>query len=351
VRPLAWLTILLVWFSPLRADDAGTPRPVRAIFDEAVYWAGTPEQVEHVLDRVAAAGFNTYIPCVWHGQGAIWPSAVAQHWYRNRELAARDPLRDFIRAAHARGIRVMPCFTLVLRQHDFYPQFVAGSGRHGVFDVHDRGFREFAAELVAEVVERYPVDGINLDYVRAGQVCYDADCRAGYTEATGRNLLLDLGRIKLDDSAARAAVVGWQRGAVEALVETVARRARRLRPDILISVDAAPWAESVVIEGQDSLAWADSGLVDLVFSMNYQPEPPWEQLRDLRDDMARPARLAVMVSSYVRRGDASELVPRSGPEMVGLVRRAAEFNPDGAYAVYLYSLLSDEQIAWLGGSP
>ena len=113
-----------------------TGRPVRAIFDEGLFWAGTPDEVVKVIDRVARAGFNTYIPCVWHGQGAMWPSRVAPVWDANPGVAIADRLRVFVELARARDIDVLPCFTLVLRQREFLRSFASDSRPEGAFDVH-----------------------------------------------------------------------------------------------------------------------------------------------------------------------------------------------------------------------
>ncbi len=316
----------------------------RIIFDEAVYWAGRPEEVREVLDRVAAAGFNTYIPCVWHGQGAIWPSQRAPLWHRNRPLAKRDPLPYFIEQAHARGIEVHPCFTVVLREHDFLPEFTSGTGGGDTFNIHNPDFRDFAADIVAEVAARYDVDGVHLDYVRAGEVCYDPACQKNYRALTGRALLADLAMHKVN-GVAKAAIVGWQRQAMTALIKRIADRARTAKPGIDVSVAAAPWAESVVIEGQQSLRWAELELVDWVLSMNYQDDIPWEQLSQLRSTMRDPQRLLVMVANYRKNnGSAAALRSKSGSALREAVDRSRTFHPLGSYAVYLYSMLTSAQI-------
>jgi len=321
---------------------SGEPAQIRAIFDEGMYWAGSATDVSHVLNRVKRAGFNTYIPCVWHGQGTTWPSNVAPVWDANPSVAANDALARFITAAHRVDIKVLPCFTLMLRQREFLPEFASESRPEGVFDVQNPEFRAFATKLVVEVVQRYAVDGINLDYVRAGQVCYDADCRQQYSDSQQRNLMGDVALHKVNE-AAFDSIVTWQRKAVRALIEGIVTEARQVRPSLLVTVDAAPWADSVVIEGQDSLAWSEDGLVDLVFSMNYEPSIDWAALRALQSGLRHPERFAVMVANYD--GDPpGKLVPRKPVALRTLVNQAAKFNPAGSYAVYIYSLLTNEQV-------
>jgi uncharacterized lipoprotein YddW (UPF0748 family) len=324
---------------------AGRP-PTRAIFDEGLYWAGSADEVARVLDRVERAGFNTYIPCVWHGQGAMWPSRVAPAWDANPGVAYSDRLRTFVELARARRIDVLPCFTLMLRQREFLRPFASDSRPEGAFDVHNADFRRFAADMVLDVVDRYDVAGVNLDYVRAGQVCYDDECRQDYRDRQGRNLLADLA-VHSVDRTAMDSIVAWQRAAVQELVASISQRVRAHKPDLLVTVDAAPWADSVVIEGQDSLAWLSTGLVDIVFSMNYEPSIEWSKLAGLQSKLPNRAGFAVMVANYL--GDPPQhLESRTGADLVRVVGEAADFNPTGSYGVYLYSMLSDEQVAALG---
>lgn len=322
-----------------------TDVPVRAIFDEGMYWAGTPSEVAGVLARAKDAGFNAYIPCVWHGQGATWESAVSPVWDANPSVAKRDAFGVFLKAAHGQGMRVLPCFTLVLRQRAFFPEFTSGSRPDGVFDVQNVDFRQFVRKLVLEFVSRYEVDGINLDYVRAGQVCYDARCQDAYYQATKRNLMLDLASHKVN-STAFGSIVRWQRDAVREMVTSIAMDARKVRPGLVVTVDAAPWADTVLIEGQDSLAWSEAGIVDVVFSMNYERSIDWPAMRELQVGLKNPERFAVMVGNYDAESVGSP-VPRPGSVLSALVNKAEGFNRAGHYAVYSYSYLSDDQVRGL----
>ena len=322
---------------------------VRAIFDEGLYWAGTPPEVDRVLSRVKKAGFNVYIPCVWHGSGAAWKSSVAPVSRSEVMVAQRDAFGVFLAAAHRAGIKVVPCFTLALRQGELRPEFTAKSHPDGYFNVQNKAFRRFARDMVLDFVRRYEIDGLNLDYVRAGQVCSDDDCKRSYFDATGRNLKVDLATYRINSSAFDA-LVNWQRVAVKDLVESISIGARKVRPDLLITVDAAPWFSGYMIQGQDSLAWSETGTVDLVFSMNYQPQIDWPAMRELQRGLRHPERLVVMVGNY----DGEPPVrptPRSGSEVARLVHEAELYNPAGHYAMYIYSLMTEEQVGRLASRP
>lgn len=345
-----YMAVLLVASTCFVASHTQAREVNRVIFDEGIYWAKPPAALDVLLDRVSAAGFNTYIPCIWHGQGAIWNSRVVDLWFKNPQLALSDPLRLFVEKAHKRGIRVFPCFTLMARQHTFYPQFTT-KARPGMFDVHDRDFREMITDAVLEVVRNYDIDGINLDYIRAGQVCFSSRCREQYKQFSGRNLLHDIGIHKVN-AEARHSIVSWQRQAVRSLLEGIVTRARKIRPNLIVTVDAAPWSDSVIIEGQDSITWANDNLVDYVFSMNYQPELPWQTLKDLRAGLSDAEKLVLMIANYSPTGKQDHrgkpgISSKQGPVLCQDIERAMAFNPAQHYAVYIYSMLNDEQVEFL----
>ena len=57
--------------SPIR-DKSGMPLERRVLFDEDIEWATSRGAVDKIIHRIKSAGFNVYIPCVWHGQGACF---------------------------------------------------------------------------------------------------------------------------------------------------------------------------------------------------------------------------------------------------------------------------------------
>jgi len=344
-KTLAVFMLVLLILIPV---SVSAETDLRAIFDEGISWAQSEKKTVKVLDRIKSAGFNTYIPCVWHGQGAIWPSETAELWYKNQPLAQKDPLKHFIKLAHDRHIKVMPCFTIMARQHEFYEQFTT-QARKNMFNVQDAEFRRFITRVVLEVVKNYDIDGINLDYVRAGQVCFEQSCRKSYKQFSGKDLMADLALHKLNQKA-RKRIVSWQRRAVRSLIYDISTKARKLKPDLKITVCAAPWADSVEIEGQNSIGWAEDRLIDTVFSMNYQREIPWKRLSKERAKLSKPESLVIMVANYnqlteKKKNGKRKIKPKTAEQLQAVVKKAIEFQGSGSYAVYLYSQLTDVQIA------
>jgi len=160
---------------PLREtrNENGTLLETRAIFDEDILWATSRNATDTILDRIRRAGFNVYVPCVWHGKSAYYDSQIASAdpKVRQRIMSGDDPLAYLIQRAHSLGIEVHPWFTVVYRDTDQMRYFYDAGTPDKAFNVHNEAFRRFIRELMLDVVRRYDVDGINLDYIRAMGLC------------------------------------------------------------------------------------------------------------------------------------------------------------------------------------
>ena len=110
-----------------------------------------------------------------------------------------------------------------------------------------------------DVVTRYNVDGINLDYIRAMGVCTSNSCQRSYRTRTGMELLTDYANTALDQNA-RDRIQSWQDEAVGSIVQDFSVRARMRKPKLVISVDShAVGAETRrALEGRDEIDWARS---------------------------------------------------------------------------------------------
>lgn len=293
----------------------------RAILDEGLHWT-TPDGAERVCRRIADAGFNVFVPCVWYGQGVTWKSALAP-WDRRVKAhvvgdSRYDPMRKLLSEAGKRGIEVHPWFTVARRADDVLPEFAERPpGRN--FDFHNSQFRSFMARLVDEFVTRYAVDGVNLDYVRFGGP------RPGYEDE--------------------------REALVSDVIKRIADRVRSRRPEAILSVDAAPWEPTMRSYGQDSLRWADEGLIDVAYSMQYQPAPDFGIIKRLRKTMRRPEALTMILGNFDRVGpDGAEVVPRRADHLARLIEQARLAASGNGIAVYYYGRLSDDQLAGLRAS-
>lgn len=338
-------TIPLVWpvlgraAEPLMAES-------RAIFDEGLNWASRAT-AEIVCERITRAGFNVFMPCVWHGRGTIWPSNLAPWDSHSTSIPGFDPLGHFIEVARRFDLEVHPWFTVARRDREFFPEFYDSATPSESFDVHREGFRDFIVSLILEVVRRYPVHGVNLDYIRAGGVCLSASCATDYQAQTGQNLLADRAKLLLPGGSVQT-LATWQDRAVEDIVRRVATGARQINSKIVISVDAYPGHPIDMTQGRNSVKWADTGLVDTVYMMHYEANPDWEALRNVQKTMKRPEALVVLCGNYEDVVvPVKAVVPRDAGKVVALLSGARTFQQGNGVGLYLYSRLSDQQVAAL----
>lgn len=330
----------------------------RAILDGDIGLWTKKEELDLRLQRIKAAGFNVYMPAVWYGRGTTWPSQYAP-WdfslgtHRPDDF---DPLRYAITKAHELGIEVHPWFTLVLRWNDsFMPHYGLGGvaeGPHAAFDVHNPLFRHFMTNVVSEVVKTYDIDGVNLDFARAVGLCSSTECQQEYYAIYGRNLTTDSLLFKLSPKQVPT-LIEYQENAVTALIKSVSDSIRALKPALLISADGHPELPRYE-QGQNTIDWANKGLVDVIFMMDYHPTINSTATNTVRSKMANPKALTLLISNMTHGADHpanQKPVARSGRWLATTIETISEHWPDTGIAVYFYKYLTDEQATSLKTGP
>lgn len=218
--------------------------------------------------------------------------------------ASFDPLGDLLTRAHAAGLQVHAWVNCLLvwsapqRPSDprhvvnAHPEWIARTrdgrklseyrarerrrlGLEGVFlaPAHP-GVRTWLARVVKEIVERYPVDGVHLDYIRQPgvPVGFDPTTRARFALESG----VDPRRIALVPAGRRAEVnsewASFQRAQVTATVREVRDSIERTRPGVALS--AAVLADTLAarnVHAQPWTEWVREGLLDRAYAMCYAP--------------------------------------------------------------------------------
>lgn len=262
-----------------------------------------PQDIPRLVERARAMGARGLLVQVV-GRGDAWyrsdllppPEALAD--------PMRDPLGELLPLAHAAGLEVHAWMNACLvwsadqRPRDprhvmnAHPEWVARleNGRsmaalsraarerlqvEGIFlsPAHP-GVRTHLARVAQELVARYPVDGLHLDYIRQPSVAigYDATSRARFA----LEHQADPGAFTRLPAAERAAMErAWdrfQRDQVTAIVREVRDSVSAARPGLPIS--AAVLADTLSAQRrnrQDWSAWLRSGLLDRAFPMCYAP--------------------------------------------------------------------------------
>ncbi|KAF0219917.1 MAG: hypothetical protein FD174_1641 [Geobacteraceae bacterium] len=319
-------------------------RESRVIFDEDMSWALSREATDRILQRIKKAGFNVYVPCVWHGAGTYYPSRVAR--MHPKVSSARkqddDPLAYLIRKAHGMGIQVHPWFTVAYRESDGYAEYFDDGTPENAYNLHLPAFRDFIVATMLDLVGRYDVDGVNLDYIRTMGICTSLYCQNDYKATSKHKLSMDLpfaDRL----GPARDRIQRWQDRAVADIVRRFSSQARTIRPALIVSIDGDPQPEGSIrpLQGRDEIAWARQSLVDVIFVMSYGKRIYKERFDRIIQEVGGKASVTLLLSNYdLVRGRA---VPRSGDIVGRLVSYVRSEWAGSPVAIYLYNQLTDLQ--------
>lgn len=333
--------------------EAAEVQEARYLFDEDFNWV-TPAKRERFLADAKAAGFNVIVPVVWRGKGVSWSSFLApmDPAWSGISGASADPLKELITRAHESGMRVVPWFTVAHRMREFLPEFHEEGTPDQAFNIHDERFREFIVKLMMEVVDRYDVDGINLDYVRAKGICRTSACLTDYKGYTNRDLLQDAAEMWRNKESGDS-IAKWNAEAVTRIIEEFSAQARARRPKMPISIDSHPVAKWTYLEGASSIAWANRGLIDMVFDMQYMPKIDVMAVNGAKAKLLDPAKYVLLVGNYeASPADKQRVWARDATLVAELLKQSRLHSQRaGAVALYEYRFLNEAQIQAISRGP
>ncbi len=325
--------------------------------------------VEALVARAESLGVRGLLVQVV-GRGDAWyhsdllprPEAVRE--------AGFDPLGTLLPLAHAAGLEVhawMNCMLVwsaerppvdprhVIRAH---PEWVSrlADGRpmtrltarqrarlklEGVFLApgHPQ-VRTWLARVASELVTRYPVDGLQLDYIRLPSAAtgFDPTTRAKFAFQSG----VDVVRLDLVPRRDRARVdslwADFQARQVVAAVAEIRDSVRRVRPDLPLS--AAVLADTLTarrVNAQVWWEWLRDGLVDRAFVMCYAPvvQTVLDQMLGYAERFSAPSRIVPGIAVY-----------NCPPSAAAAKIKAARALGYPAVALYSYDSLFERRSYW-----
>jgi uncharacterized lipoprotein YddW (UPF0748 family) len=282
-RRLAQAEIRAVWL------DRGT-----------IVRAGSEQELAKIFDRLSQAGINTVFFETLNASYTIYPSQVAPQ--QNPLIRGWDPLAAGVKLAHERGIEL----------HAWVWVFAAGNQRHNeilnlnsdypgpvlaanpdwanydhlgniipvgqtkpFFDPANPELRQYLLKLYEEIVTRYKVDGLQLDYIRYPFQDPVAGRSYGYGQAarTQFQQLTGVDPVNITPSQGEL----WQKWTtfrteqVDSFVAQVSQELRKKRPNLILSVAVFPLPEAERIQKiqQHWEVWARRGDIDLIVPMTY----------------------------------------------------------------------------------
>ena len=336
MKLLPFLAVGLV----LPAAAFGSPAPasdeVRAIWVTRFEYQ-TEADVKTIFANCAALGFNTVLFQV-RGQADAYYRSSIEPWAER--LGGRDPGFDPLEVAcreakrlglslHA-WVNVMPAWRGKTPPADRnhvctkHPNWivVGKDGRRQPFNDHYvclnpclAEVREYIVSVLRDLAERYPIDGLHLDYVRfiEGEWSYDEKTVSLFGMMTGAS-----------PEEKPEAWTQFRRAAVTELVTMTRRMLKDMRPNAVLSAAVFPTAKSRERVLQDAEGWMRRGLVDWVFPMTYDDSDA-----DFRD--AIDEGYALFRTGGATAGKGRAVVTRTGQAVETATSRTVCFPGVGAY--------------------
>ncbi|MEC4813872.1 MAG: family 10 glycosylhydrolase, partial [Scytonema sp. PMC 1069.18] len=302
-----WLTARANLWNQFPVDRRLAQPEIRAIWlDRGTIVRSRNEQgLTKIFDRIAEAGINTVFFETLNAGYTIYPSQIAPQ--QNPLTRGWDPLAVAVKLAHERGIEL----------HAWVWTFAAGNQRHNellnidtnypgpvlaahpdwagydnrgqkiplgqskpFFDPANPEVRQYLLNLYEEIVSKYNVDGLQLDYIRYPFQDPAANRTYGYGKAAREQFQQINGVDPMTISPRQQEL--WRKWTefrtqqIDSFVTQVSQRLRQKKSDVILSVAVFPLPEQERIQKlqQHWEVWAQRGDVDLIVPMTYATETP-----------------------------------------------------------------------------
>ena len=265
------------------------------------------ERVRRNMERYAEAGFNTVMLDVFSHGYVIYPDS---EYVRQRPDSKNgfDLLQEYIDLGKELGIDIHAWTTTFFVGEpsfryddnrsgspiiDDHPDWVSmrrdGTAYAGI---HEDGFiwlsqtnpdvQEFLLGMYNEIIERYDVKGINLDYIRTSVGSDHADLSMGFepsaVEAFKAESGIDITTITDVHSEEWAQFSAWRAGHITDLVHRIKANMERVTAETgkelyLSACTVDDWEHAIRGKSQNWKAWLEDGVLDFICPMAYLPNP------------------------------------------------------------------------------
>ena len=245
------------------------------------------KNIEDAVALCSETGINAIFVVTWNKTMTTYPSAIMKRFTGveiDTQFTGRDPLRELIDAAHAKNIKVIAWF-----EYGFAGSYQENGGKlirlnpeWASRDAEGKlvskngfewmnGFRpdvqDFILSLIMEVVQRYPIDGIQGDDrlpAMPSEGGYDA-----YT--VGRYRAEHYGQEPPADCR-NTAWIQWRADIMNAFMKRLYNMVKGFNKSMLVTMAPSiyPWSKQEYL--QDWPAWINGGYVDLVIPQVYRYE-------------------------------------------------------------------------------
>lgn len=252
----------------------------------------TTEEVENYVQKLYDAGINLICIETLYDSTMIMPMPKDSLFKQNPEWKGFDMLKAFIDACHKRDMELhvwMPIFYVGHKdgKNDFLsvakqkPEWLSVNNKGGNYSDEDEAsfqllnpanpeVTEFLLETYRYILNKYNIDGFELDYIRYYK--RTTACDFGYDEITTKAFKEKYGvEPKYDQKASYwNDWVAFRTQYITDMVEKVKNLVNEVRPSVLLSAAVVPKSEDAYNNVyQNYMNWIDNGYLNLLHPMSY----------------------------------------------------------------------------------
>ena len=230
---------------------------------------------------LAQSGITAVFPNMLWAGAAHFPSKYVSQIEKSKPFG--DQMAQCVQAARAENLEIhvwKVCWNLSMASNEFKESMrkqdrLQRNNRNVALPwLCPSDPANIALELntILEVLSRYDIDGIHLDYIRYpdDDSCYCAGCRLRYEKSSGQAVAK--WPADVISGKQKAGYKAWRSAQITNFVRAVRREIKKTKPSAKLSAAVYPkYPECIDSIGQDWGLWLKEGTVDFVCPMDYMP--------------------------------------------------------------------------------
>ncbi len=253
------------------------------------------QNIAEAMSFLAQTGFNVVFPVVWNSSYTLYPSRVMRDTFGSEidpRFAGRDPLGELVVEAKRVGLAVIPWFEfgfassynqnggpLLAKKPQWAARDASGNllkkNNFEWMNALDPEVQSFVRSLVLEVAKNYDITGIQGDDrmpALPSEGSYDSKTNERYFQQFNQ---------QPPQNFKEAQWLQWRADILTNFLTRLYQEVIAINPNLIISMapSAYPWSIQEYL--QDTQAWIDQGLVDLIHPQLYSRDfPGYKQMID-----------------------------------------------------------------------
>ena len=233
---------------------------------------GNLSNIERIVEKLKEANISLLIICVKNPDGLLdYHTKVGK---TREEFKDWDPLEKLCSCASKFNLKVhawLCVFTegensLLVEKYPSSRLITADGKPSTMWECAMRPeVQEYEYKLYEEILENYPVDGVHLDYIRTGDICYCEYCASIIKEKTG----MEISQIKPNENGEPFEIwMKWREENITNFVRRVYEKAKKLNKEVSAAV-FRNYPDCLQGQGQNWKDWAEKKIIDCLIPMNY----------------------------------------------------------------------------------